>query len=69
MKTQNEWLLDRLGQGPITPIEALEEGGIFRLAARVFDLREQGHDIATIDTTRNGKTFATYHLIKRAGND
>jgi len=31
----------------ITPLQALRELGIYRLGARVFDLREAGHDIYT----------------------
>lgn len=33
--------------GSITPMQALSELGIYRLGARVYDLREAGHDIAT----------------------
>jgi len=31
----------------ITPLEALSDLGIYRLGARIFDLREAGHDIHT----------------------
>lgn len=43
--TQCERLLARLKRGPITPLEAWSELGIYRLGARVFDLKEQGHEI------------------------
>ena len=39
-------LLDRLERCPITPMEAWNELGVYRLAARVSDLKEAGHDIA-----------------------
>ena len=38
-------LLARLERGPIDPMQAWDELGIYHLGARVFDLREQGHDI------------------------
>ena len=43
--SQCERLLDRLKRGPITPMEAWSELGIYRLGARVFDLKASGHDI------------------------
>ena len=39
-------LLDRLERGPITPMEAWNELGIYRLASRVKDLRDKGHVIS-----------------------
>jgi len=43
MKTQNDRLLNYLSQGyPINPMIALSELGIFRLAARISDLRRAG---------------------------
>lgn len=47
-------------QKPITPIEALNKYGCFRLASVVHRLREEGFNIQTIRTRENGKTFATY---------
>lgn len=38
-------LLSRLEKGPIDPLQAWEELGIYRLGARVFDLRERGHSV------------------------
>lgn len=50
-------------EGPITPMEALSRYGCFRLAARIKDLRDQGHDIETSDVhLGNGKTIASYKL-------
>ena len=43
----------------LTPIDALNEVGCFRLAARVAELRTQGHSIETID----GRTWARYRLL------
>jgi len=44
-KTQCERLLSRMESGPVNPMAALTELGIFRLAARVNDLRNDGHAI------------------------
>ena len=44
--SQYDRLLDRLERGPITPMEAWNELGIYRLASRVKDLRDKGHVIS-----------------------
>lgn len=62
-KSQNEQILTYLSNGKrITPIQALNKFGCFRLAARISNLREQGHKIKTETLTQNGKTFASYRL-------
>lgn len=48
----------------LTPIDALERFGCFRLAARVADLRAEGLDIETVTETRNGKKFARYRVAQ-----
>lgn len=53
--------------GSITQAEAVREFGCYRLSARIFDLREQGHDIRkTICTEKNRfgapVTFARYWI-------
>ena len=46
MGTQNERLAAYLAQhGTINPLEAWTELGIYRLGARVFDLRQRGFEI------------------------
>lgn len=48
METQNHRLLTYLREhGEIEPLTALGELGIYRLGARIFDLREAGHNITT----------------------
>ena len=45
-KSQNTLILDWLRQGnTITPIQALNMFGCFRLGARIFNLRRLGHRI------------------------
>ena len=49
----------------ITSLEALEMFGCFRLASRVFDLRERGLDITTTKIkTESGKYVTEYRLAK-----
>ena len=62
--SQNEWILEALQKGPITPMDALRGCGCLRLAARVLDLRRKGHDILATKVTEHGKTFARYSLIR-----
>lgn len=45
-KAQRALIVDRLRQGPMTTRDGFEMG-ILRLAARVFELRESGYEIAT----------------------
>lgn len=62
--TQAEQILAALKGGrAITPLEALNEWGCFRLAARVGELREQGHAIA-VERLRlpTGKHVARYFM-------
>jgi hypothetical protein len=61
--SQSQWILKALEQRPLTAIEALEGCGCFRLAARIKELREQGHDIKTKTLILlDGKIVAQYHL-------
>lgn len=48
----------------ITAMDALGMMGVFRLAARIEELRKKGHNIVTEEVTQNGKTYARYHLVK-----
>ena len=61
--TQCEQVLQHLRtRGTLTPIDALNEYGCFRLAARVKDLRDAGHDVVTIRESQGEKCFARYML-------
>jgi hypothetical protein len=65
--TQNEMILDALLRGPLTPMEALERLGVFRLAARVGELRERGYPIAVERCELpNGKKVARYFMGRAA---
>lgn len=56
--------------GKIEPMKALNKFGIYRLGARIFDLRHRyGWDIRTDKFTDNlGEEHAVYHVLK-AGNE
>ena len=63
MKTQSELILDHLKSGkPLTSLDALIKFGCFRLGARIFDLKQDGHNIGTDMITKGKKTFASYFL-------
>lgn len=64
MKTATESILAHLKRKSITPLEALEHYGCFRLAAIIHNLRKRGIEIKTVEKTENGKTFAQYFLVK-----
>lgn len=55
------WLLN--GKS-ITPMEALNMFGCFRLSARIANLRDQGLPVVTDMVTINDKRVARYYLQK-----
>lgn len=63
-KTQLDHLKAHLKAGrSITPLEALGLYGIFRLAARIKELRDKGWSIDnTIKYDPNGKVYSNYAL-------
>ena len=60
--SQKELIHRHLRRQPISPLEALQEYGCFRLAARIAELRKDGHNIETLQTKNGNKTYATYQL-------
>ena len=50
--------------GPLTPKEALNAYGSFRLAAHIEALRRQGHPISTTMVKEDGREFARYNYRK-----
>lgn len=72
MKTQNQRLLEYLQDGNrIDPLSAWSILGIYRLGARVFDLRRAGHyivDETKVVQNRFGEKcrVALYRLVKEA---
>ena len=61
---QRDLILEYLrGHDYITPREALDVFGVFRLAARISDLRADGYHIVTEEKALGRKRFAAYRLI------
>jgi hypothetical protein len=62
-QTQKQNILNHLKEGyGITPIDALEKFGCFRLAAVIFNLKKDGYDIKTTIRKMGNKKFAIYGL-------
>ena len=71
--SQNQTILDHLkGHRSISHKTAYERYGVARLAARIKDLREEGHQIDTITCQeysakqRKLVKFARYRLVQEA---
>jgi len=63
MATQTEAIRAHLEAGrDLTPLDALDQYGVFRLAARIDELRHDGLDIETIIEKRGRKRYARYKL-------
>lgn len=65
--TQKEAILEHLESGnAITPLDALNAYGCFRLAAVIHVLKGEGFNIITDMVTVNEATFASYRLATTA---
>lgn len=58
--------------GAISPIDAMQEYGIMRLASRINDLKRRGHKIISFtekSKNRNGETvrYSVYVLAEKEG--
>lgn len=69
--TQINHIKDHLRSGrTISPLEALGLYGVFRLAARIKELRDQGWDIETENRRDpNGKKYAVYKKAEPVNTD
>lgn len=65
---QQTQVLNHLKKEPLTPLVALRKYGTLRLAALIFNLRDEGHNIKTtmvnVGNKKNPKVVAQYSLIK-----
>jgi hypothetical protein len=61
-KSQSYKILHHMMKRPITPMEALNKFGCFRLAARIHELKNQGWTIKSSVITRKNKQVAQYSL-------
>ena len=69
-KTQKELIREYLERGnSLTPMDALELFGCFRLATRIFELKREGLDIVTdmVENKATGKRYASYRLVPAPG--
>ena len=64
--SQCQTILKHLRHSSLTSMQAFQEYGITRLAARILDLRGYGHDIKTTILHKNGKNFAVYSIKEKA---
>lgn len=69
--SQKRFVLNHLRRyGFINPMVALREYGVFRLSARIADLRDEGYNISMERTrgvsavTGNDVYYATYRLVE-----
>lgn len=61
--SQEAKILEHMKAGNrLTPIDALQKFGCFRLGARVHDLRMQGYAINSTLVEQDGKRFARYWM-------
>lgn len=65
--TQNEQILEHLQSGErLSPLQALRLYGVFRLGARIWDLKRLGHDIKMeLIEVGDGKHVAEYWLPRK----
>lgn len=65
-QSQNQKILEYLQSGlAITQKDSIRMFDCYRLAARIKDLREQGHDIQ--ESKGKGERHSTYRLVKKHG--
>ena len=65
MKSQEQDVLDYIREfGSITNIEAMNELGVGRLAARIHDLRSRGHKIESVPTKAINRKGRMSHFVR-----
>lgn len=63
---QKKLILTYLQRGnSLTPLEALNMFGSFRLGAVIFELKKEGHNIKTTMVSKGKKHFASYKIEPR----
>jgi hypothetical protein len=63
--TQEQKILDYMLQfGGITQFEALRDLGVMRLASRISDLRQKGHDIKSETITVKNRFEENCHVAR-----
>lgn len=67
--TQRELILEYIAEfGSITPLEAMRDLGIYRLASRICDLKKLGYPVVSkweaVNTRRGTKTHIKRYSLK-----
>ena len=62
--TQQQLVTQRLQKGWTTALDALNDCGCMRLAARVLEMRQDGLNVIDQWVEINGKRFKAYRLVK-----
>ncbi len=66
--TKQAQVLNHLQKSSINPLDALRKYGSLRLAALIYNLKQEGHNIITknvnVGTKKKPTYVAEYHLIK-----
>lgn len=63
--TQEQRILDYMARfGGITQLEALRDLGVMRLASRISDLRQKGHDIKSETITVRNRFEEECHVSR-----
>jgi len=57
-------LLRERGERGLTPMEALDLVGSFRLGARIYDLRREGWPIETLDYRTSGRAIVARYILR-----
>ena len=66
MEAQEKQILEHLQKGySLTPLEALQKYGCFRLGARIYDLKQKGYNIHTDTITAGKKRYAQYTMAEQ----
>lgn len=68
-RPQADRVLTRLKRKSLSPVEALEELGVYRLGARIHELRRQGHQIKMIWEAHNGGRHGRYFLNRTSNRN
>jgi len=64
MESQNKMLKTILDQGThLSAIDALNMIGTMRLAARVYDIKQEGYPVDKYVSEQNGKRITYYHKV------
>lgn len=71
MASQKQMVLDYISEfGSITPLDAFNDLGVTRLAAKIFELKKDGHDIRTeLEHGKNRFGHATRYARYSFGKD